>query len=86
VTARFDKNGDLWIAIDPNLAGAPSWIWPMVAIEHGAPDHAELNLTAYMRSARHHNWVNHAMYPDDSVRLAGKSEGPLSDLLPQCAE
>ncbi|WP_027583981.1 hypothetical protein [Bradyrhizobium sp. Ai1a-2] len=62
--ARFDQNGDLWIPVNANLGKALSWVWPMVAIQHGEPGNAELNLTAYMRSARHRNWVNHAMHPD----------------------
>jgi hypothetical protein len=63
MTARFDENGDLWVDVCPKLANVPSWVWPMMSVEHDPPGRVEINLTAYMRSARHRNWVSHAMYP-----------------------
>ncbi|MCA6108130.1 hypothetical protein [Bradyrhizobium cenepequi] len=69
---RFDTNGDLWIEIKPNLSNVPAWMLNasgFLAVQHAPPGRVEINLTAYMRSARHHNWVNHAMYPDAAANI-----------------
>jgi hypothetical protein len=81
---RFDENGDLWIGVMSGVM--PQWV------ERGPEAHhdigggvytkvTEINLTTYIRSARHRNWVNNAAHPDNKASRHGRGRAQRSAAL-----